>query len=159
MNAAERVCLDTTTLFYAVDKRAGERHERAEEIVSQAIRGGGVLPVQALAEFFRSTTRKELLPPERARGVARDWAKAFRLVSPDKDTLFAAMDAVIDHRLSFWDAMIWAVARKAGCSVLITEDMQDGRVLDGVAFLNPFAADAEERLAAVGLEVGTPSSG
>jgi predicted nucleic acid-binding protein len=53
--------------------------------------------------------------------------------------LDAAMRAVGEHRLSFWDAMLWATARRAGVRLLITEDLQDGRVLEGVRFVNPFA--------------------
>ena len=43
--------------------------------------------------------------------------------------------------------MLWATARQSGCSAVLTEDMQHGRRLGGVAFLNPFAADAATRLA------------
>jgi predicted nucleic acid-binding protein len=49
------------------------------------------------------------------------------------------MNAVAEHSLSFWDAMIWATARRAGCRLLISEDGQDGRMLDGVTIVNPFA--------------------
>ena len=50
-----------------------------------------------------------------------------------------AMRAVDDHRVAFWDAMIWAVAREAGCRYLLSEDFQHGRTLEGVTFVNPFA--------------------
>ena len=52
-------------------------------------------------------------------------------------------DAIDTHRtynISFWDAMLWATARRAGCTLLLSEDFQDGRVLGGVTFRNPFAA-------------------
>ena len=49
-----------------------------------------------------------------------------------------AMRAVREHGLAFWDAMLWATVRRAGVSLLITEDFQDGRVLEGVCFVNPF---------------------
>ncbi len=48
-----------------------------------------------------------------------------------------AMRAVREHRLAFWDAMLWATARRAGVRPLVSEDLQDGRVLEGV---DPFAA-------------------
>jgi len=49
-----------------------------------------------------------------------------------------AMDAVADHGWSFWDAMIWATAKRAGCRLLISEDGQNGRTLGGVTIVNPF---------------------
>jgi predicted nucleic acid-binding protein len=54
--------------------------------------------------------------------------------------LTMALDAVRDHKLSFWDAMLWATAARAGVTHLFSEDFQDGRVLGPVRFVNPFAA-------------------
>lgn len=39
---------------------------------------------------------------------------------------------------NFEDAVLWATARRVGCTTLLTEDLQDGRTLDGVTFRNPF---------------------
>ncbi len=61
-----------------------------------------------------------------------------RVESARVEDLDAAMRAVFDHRFAFWDAMLWATVRRAGVRVLITEDFQDGRVLEGVRFINPF---------------------
>lgn len=49
------------------------------------------------------------------------------------------MQAARDNRLSFWDAMLWATARRIGVRVLISEDFQDGEILNGVRFVDPFA--------------------
>ena len=56
----------------------------------------------------------------------------------DDSDLTAALDAVKKHRLAFWDAMLWASAQRAGVRHLLTEDLQDGFVLQGVMFINPF---------------------
>jgi predicted nucleic acid-binding protein len=50
------------------------------------------------------------------------------------------MDGVNRHGLAFWDAMLWATARDAGCQLILSEDFQDRRTLEGVTFLNPFTA-------------------
>jgi predicted nucleic acid-binding protein len=42
------------------------------------------------------------------------------------------------HGLSFWDALVWAAARKDGVPVLDTEDFQAGRDVEGVGFVNLF---------------------
>ena len=34
--------------------------------------------------------------------------------------------------------MLWASARRAGVTHLLTEDLQDGFTLQGVTFINPF---------------------
>ena len=147
MTVKVRFSLDTNILVYAVDVDAGERHERSKELMAQAARRDCVLTVQALAEFFHVTTRKNLLELSRASAFVRDWLDVFHVASADDTALVDAMDAVEAHRLSFWDAMLWATARRIGCAAILSEDMQDGRRLSGVTCINPFAADAAARLA------------
>ena len=142
-----RFSLDTNILVYAVDRDAGERHARSGELMARAARRDCVLTVQALAEFFHATTRKKLLEPSLAGTFVRDWLNVFDVVSADETALIDAIDAVHEHGLSFWDAMIWATARQAGCSTVVSEDMQDGRRLGGVEFVDPFAAEAVSRVA------------
>lgn len=146
MTVKTRFSLDTNILVYAVDRDARERHDQAKHLVGRAAERDCVLTVQALAEFFHATTRKNLLDETRAGDFVRDWLDVFTVASADGGCLVAAMDAVGGHSLSFWDAMLWATAHQAGCAVIVSEDMQHGRRLGGVEFVNPFAADAEQRL-------------
>ena len=146
MTVEGRFSLDTNILVYAVDRDAGDRRELALEIVDQAARGDCVLTLQALAEFFHATTRKRLLPAAQARALIGDWRSLFTIAVADANALSDAMDAVSEHRVSFWDAMLWATARRAGCSALVSEDLQDGRRLGGVEIVNPFSQDQTRRL-------------
>ena len=149
MTVKGRFSLDTNILVYAVDRDAAERHEQSRELMGRAAQRDCVLTVQALAEFFHATTRKNLLDPGMASAFVRDWLDVFPVTTADDAALVDAMDAVAEHRLSFWDAMLWATARQIGCAAIISEDMQDGRRLSGVEIVNPFAADATARLAAL----------
>ena len=76
----------------------------------------------------------------------RDWLGVFQVASAGTAALVDAMDVAEKHRLSFWDAMLWATARQSGCSAILSEDMQDGRRLIGVEIINPFIAGATDRL-------------
>ena len=142
-----RFSLDTNILVYAVDRDADELHEQSKELIGRAAQGDCVLTVQALAEFFHVTTRKRLLEPSHASAFVLDWLEVFQVISAADTALVDAMDAVGEHQLSFWDAMIWAAARQGGCSAILSEDMQDGRRLSGVEFINPFSSGAATRLA------------
>ena len=142
-----RFSLDTNILVYAVDRDGGERHWLSMELVGRAARRDCVLTVQSLAEFFHATTRKDLLVPAEAGRFVRDWLEVFEVASADGGALAEAMAAADEHRLSFWDAMLWATARQAGCSILVSEDMQHGRRLGGVEFVNPFAPDGPSAMA------------
>ena len=147
MIVRRRFSLDTNILVYAVDRDSGDRHEKSRELLARAAKRDCVLTVQALAEFIHATTRKKLLRTSRASAFVRDCLDVFHTASADAVALVAAMDAVEEQRLSFWDAMIWATARLHGCSALVTADMEEGRRLGGVEFINPFAADGTARLA------------
>ena len=149
MTVKGRFSLDTNILIYAVDRDAGERHKRSKEIVARAALHDCVLTVQALAEFFHATTRKNLLALSHAGTFVRDWIDVFRVVSATDTAFINAIEGVEEHRLAFWDALLWATARQSGCSAIISEDMQDGRRLGGVEIINPFTDDSEARLASL----------
>ncbi len=45
-------------------------------------------------------------------------------------------------QLALWDALIVESARRAGCTVLLTEDLHAGTDFDGVRVVNPFDAQS-----------------
>ena len=59
------------------------------------------------------------------------------VVGPTTHTVRSALAAVEKHKLSFWDAMVWAVAKESGLDEVLTEDFQDGQAVEGVRFRNP----------------------
>ena len=44
------------------------------------------------------------------------------------------------HRLQLWDCVVCAASAEARAKVLLTEDMQDGRIFDSLRLMNPFVA-------------------
>lgn len=139
MNAAPRLTFDSNILICAADRDAGHRHDQARALIARAASADCVLSIQALAEFFAVATRKTNVPVAGAIAFVEGWAAMFRNVSATPTSLAAAMVAVRDHQIGFWDAMLWAVAREAGCRYVLSEDFQSGRTLGGVTFVNPFA--------------------
>lgn len=136
--SAERFTLDTNVLVYAADRDAGERHERALEIIERAARRPCTLTVQALGEFFAAATRKGIVARPEAGEQVRDWLELFPTAAADAEALEAAMGAAVDGRLSFWDAMLLATAERAGCTAVLSEDMGDGTSFGAVMIRNPF---------------------
>lgn len=138
--SAPRLSFDANLLFYSVDRDAGEKRERAIEIVHRAaLELDCVLTAQALAEFYVAVTRKGKMDPADAAAQVEDWRILFGAAPTTGASLKRAIWAVREHTLSFWDAMLWSAAREAGATVLLSEDLQDGRELGGVRFRNPFA--------------------
>ena len=133
-----RLTLDTNILFYAMDRDAEKRHKLAMEIVDRSSVFDCVLTLQSLCEFYAVVTGKGKMPFNEAEAQIRDWMQLFPVVSATSKSLTKAIKAVNSHSISFWDAMLWAVAREAGVTLLLSEDFQHDRVLDGILFCNPF---------------------
>lgn len=130
--------LDTNVLVYADDLDAGDKRERAQTLLAEVLAAGdGVLSTQVLQEFFSISTRKLGVDPTIARRKVELLAE-MDLVRIDLDLILAAIDLSRLHSFSFWDGLIVRAASTAGCGVLLTEDLQHGRVVDGVRIENPF---------------------
>jgi predicted nucleic acid-binding protein len=54
------------------------------------------------------------------------------------ELILGAIELHRDHSLSFRDALIVRSAVAAGCARLLTEDLNDGQVIDGVIITHPF---------------------
>ena len=57
------------------------------------------------------------------------------------DVIEKALEAVALHGLPLWDAQIFAAAVLHGVGIIVSEDFQHRQTLEGVTFINPFAAD------------------
>lgn len=139
-----RISLDANVLVYGVDASDVARHRVARRVISLAAQRDCVLTLQALAEFYFVATRKGKLAAEEARAQVDALRALFALVLPSGKTLNRAIEASRRHQLAFWDAMLVAVAREAGVSILLSEDLQDGQLIEGVRCVNPFTKSAAE---------------
>lgn len=136
-----RALLDSNILVYSVDASNPSKQKVATAIMGQlANEGGGVLSSQCLVEFSNASTRK--LPVKLAHGNAawlvEQFAAAYRVYPVQADTVAMACRALPRYPLSFFDSLIWAVARMNRVPVILTEDTPGVEVIEGVAYVNPF---------------------
>ena len=130
--------LDTNVLLYADDLDAGGKREIARTVLAEAMASGeGVLSTQVLKEFFAVATRKLGVDAAVARRKV-ELLGTMDLVQVDLELILAGIDLSRLHAVSFWDGLIVRAAASAGCKVLLSEDLQHGRVIDGVRIENPF---------------------
>jgi predicted nucleic acid-binding protein len=134
-----RSFFDTNVLIYADDKAAPAKQRRALELVAEHRRAGtGVVSLQVLQEYFVTATRKLHVDARIARRKVELLAE-FDVAAPDVTDILAAIDLHRLHQFSFWDALVLRSAKQAGCRVLLSENFQDIREIDGVRIVNPFA--------------------
>lgn len=134
MSAAERF-FDTNVLLYLL---SGDdiRSDRAESELST----GGVLSVEVLNEFASVASRKLRMSIGEIREVLAVIRSVCKIVPLGEETHDLGLKVVERHGLSIYDAMIVAAALLAGCTTLVSEDMQDGQIFEGTLQVrNPFA--------------------
>lgn len=136
MNA--RSFFDTNILVYADDDDAPKKQRVARDLWHAHRRDGtGVVSLQVLQEYFVTVTGKLKHDPRKARRKVELLAE-FDVAEPDVSDILAAIDLHRLHGFSFWDALILRSAQQAGCRVLLSEDFQGGREIDGIQVVNPF---------------------
>ena len=139
------VSFDTNILVYATASLPEPKALRAYDLVGRAMRSGlAILLLQTLAEFANVAIQAGI-PVEDIRRTIDAWRAVLPVQAADQEDLTAALEAVKVHRLPFWDAMLCASAQRAGVRCLLTEDLQDGFILQSVRIVNPFK-QANDRL-------------
>jgi predicted nucleic acid-binding protein len=104
-----------------------------------------VLSAQVLNEFcsvMMSPKRKVALQPDELATILRELASTGEVVPVIPALTFRSLEAMPRHGFSFWDALIRSAAVENRVAIVYTEDLQDGREVDGVRFVNPFSASA-----------------
>jgi predicted nucleic acid-binding protein len=144
-----RLALDTNILAYAAGVNDDARRDEALRIIRQLPEADTCVSVQVLGEFFRVLVRKARRSPAQARTTVLRTYDTFRIIETSPTILLAAIDLVIGHSMNIWDAVILAGSVEAGCSLLLSEDLQDGFTWNGVTVVNPFAAPKNPLLAAL----------
>ena len=135
---ARRSFLDANVLIYSVDRADPAKQETALGLIARhAKERTGVISTQVLQEYFPAATRKLGIPPHQARQHLRDFL-VFDIVQVTPGIIEEGVDASILHTISFWDGLIIASASAAKCAELISEDLADGQIIQGITIKNPF---------------------
>lgn len=129
-----RAFFDTNVLIYLLSADS-TKADRAETLMA----AGGTVSVQVLNEFVAVATRKLGMRLAEIREVLA----ATRALCTVEPLTIATHDLALDLserlNLSFYDALIVAAAAAANCTVLYSEDMQDGQRIESLTIRNPFA--------------------
>ena len=139
----DKVFLDTNIIVYAHDRSSGNKHDVAREILDYMWESRkGVISVQVLQEFFVCVTKKIVKPLtiNNARAIL-EYLSTWDVVTNDKYITLKAIDLQEKHRFSFWNSLVIQAAVQGGASFLLSEDLPDGRVVEGLKIFNPFTKE------------------
>ncbi len=136
-------------LVYAYDPGDATKRARAITVVDQlGSQQRGALSAQVLSEFFVTVTRK-IEPPltlEEAEQSVTNYMRSWLVYEITARAVVEAIRGVRQHQLSYWDSLIWATAKLAGVSTVLSEDFSDGQLIEGVRFRNPFGENFDQTL-------------
>ena len=138
--------VDTNVLVYAFDADSPGKQAQARRLLDEHAHRI-ILSTQVLGEFYVTVTRKlgKRLPAERAIEALDDLC-AFPVRSLHAELVRSAVDRSESSHLSYWDALIVESALDAGAAVLLTEDLRHGQTFARLRVVNPFRADAADRV-------------
>jgi len=137
------IFVDTNVLIYALDFAHAAKQQAAgrwREVLWKS--GRGRISFQVVQEFYVNAMRIRPSAAAETRAEIRnllDW----KPVMVDAALMESAWTLLDRYQLSFWDALIVAAAKVAGCGYLLTEDLQAGQNFDGIVVVNPFATKPE----------------
>jgi predicted nucleic acid-binding protein len=143
-NASSASLVDTNILVYVYDPRDRRKQAVAVRVVDQLIQAGTAsLSVQCLSEFYSAVTRKlpERLSPAVALERVTHLSQVCRVFDLTPAVVLEGCRAAGTHRLSIWDALIWATAKLNQVPYILTEDLQHGLFLEGVRIQDPFSPE------------------
>lgn len=140
--AIDRAIVDTNVFVYAADPTDVKKRTQATEVIQALTQANQlVITAQILNEIYSVLTRPNrsyTVTQQEAAQVVQDLADASEVLPVAKSTTILALRGVIQHSLSFWDALIWAAAVEHGVRTIYSEDFQHGREVERVRFINPF---------------------
>ncbi|MFP4395624.1 MAG: PIN domain-containing protein [Anaerolineales bacterium] len=136
-HSPERCFVDTNIWLYALIEGANaQKHSRATEIVQHHT---VVISTQIINETCVNLLKKAQLPEAQLYALIQAFYTKYEIIHLRREVLLRASELREQYSLSFWDSLVIACALASGCSVLYTEDMQDGLEVAGqLTIVNPF---------------------
>ncbi len=144
------IALDTNILVYAESKGDIKgRDLAARQLMISISLGSSIVSLQVFCEFLNICRRKRLLSMDEAIARVEEGMAIFQVPTTTATDIERAAHLSARFDLQYFDALIIAIARRAGATILLSEDMQDGLEIEGLRVINPFVAANDATIAAV----------
>ena len=125
--------IDSNVILYLLSSDT-TKADKAESILE----AGGIISVQVLNEVVAVCRRKLQLDWSEIDAILQALKASVKVVPLTLATHELAVQLCKRYQLSFYDAHICSAALVAGSTIVLSEDMQDGMVVDNLVVKNPF---------------------
>ena len=132
----DRIFVDTNILVYFISDEK-EKKLKAKELIFSA--RNVYICSQVIGEFISVCTTKKLLELDKITSLVNNFMQALNFSLVDSVTINKALEIKKISNYSYWDCLIVAAALENNCSILYTEDLQDGETINNsLSIINPF---------------------
>ncbi len=138
----DKVFLDTNILVYLFDKSEKEKQTKVKKLVANHLPHTRMfVSIQVINEFINVTGKKITAPisPVQQKEIIEFIDDIFIITPLVLNTTLSALEISQKYKLSFWDSLIISSALENKCSILYSEDMQNGfNIFNKIRIVNPF---------------------
>ena len=130
----DKVFIDTNVLLYLYDLN-NEKKRRAKDI----LKSNQCISTQVLNEFSNISIKKlKLNHDDLSKNLKKIIEKTTVFVF-NEDTILDAIDIREKYKFQYYDSLIIATALENKCTILYSEDMQHGQIIERqLKIINPF---------------------
>ncbi len=136
----DRIFIDTNVLVYIhlFDEESQDKRKALQNLLHRRIDAELIINVQVINEFYNVLLRKNIEDNVIQKKIHSQLEICSALELSLK-TVFSAWKLREKYKYSYWDSLILASALENSCSILYSEDMQHGQVIeDSLKIINPF---------------------
>ena len=131
----DRVFLDTNILLYLFSE---DEHEKSTVCATALKKYSCITSTQAINELCNVFTKKWKLPIEDIETAVQDIKKICDIRLVDLTIVSRALEIHKKHGYSYYDCLMLSVAIFNDCKYILSEDMKDGHIIDGLEIANIF---------------------
>ena len=134
----DKVFVDSNVWVYLFSDDSSHKSKIAEEfIINTTIKSAFVTSCQVVNEVC-NVLKRHGLAEDKIRTVIDSITNICLIQDISKEVCLLASTLRERYSLSFWDSIIVATAKTAGCGLLVSEDMHDGLAVDKLRIRNIF---------------------
>jgi predicted nucleic acid-binding protein len=140
----ERVFIDTNILVYAFLENDTVRHDSAVKLMSDIIGAEVFVSIQVMSEIYAALSKNGVGHEEIAKYLY-ELEEKMNIQPICFDTVKKCLSLKKKYSYSYWDSLVLASSLESGCTVVYSEDMQHGQVIEKtLTIMNPFLLISEK---------------
>ncbi len=139
---SDRIFIDSNVWLYAFMDSESSKYELSNTLINQP---GVTLSTQVINEVCANLIRKAGYSEQEIRQTLDNFSERYIIFESGLSIIRQASRLRDGYSLSYWDSLILATAQENNCSVVYSEDMQDGLKLDSVIIRNPYTLKTQSQ--------------